>query len=66
MGFVLMFFFSLGLGTLLLLIATFAGALQILPKSGKWMTTIKTISGLILLAFAEYLIYRAGNLSKGV
>jgi thiol:disulfide interchange protein DsbD len=61
LGFALMFSFSLGLGTLLLIIATFAGALQVLPKSGKWMKTIKTASGLILLVFAEYLIYRAGS-----
>ncbi len=61
LGFALMFSFSLGLGTLLLIIATFAGALQVLPRSGKWMKTIKTASGLILLMFAEYLIYRAGN-----
>ncbi len=61
LGFVLMFSFSLGLGTLLLLLAIFAGALQIMPRSGQWMKTVKTASGLILLAFAEYLIYRAGS-----
>jgi thiol:disulfide interchange protein DsbD len=61
LGFLLMLFFSLGLGTLLLVIAAFAGAIQLLPKSGMWMKTVKTASGLILLAFAEYLIYRAGN-----
>ncbi|MEO5969165.1 MAG: cytochrome c biogenesis protein CcdA [Bdellovibrionia bacterium] len=61
LGFALMFSFSLGLGTLLLVIATFAGALQLLPRSGQWMKTIKTASGLILLGFAEYLIYRAGS-----
>ena len=61
LGFALMFSFSLGLGTLLLVIATFAGALQLLPKSGQWMKTIKTTSGLILLVFAEYLVYRAGS-----
>ncbi len=61
LGFALMFSFSLGLGTLLLLIAAFAGAVQILPRSGQWMKSVKTMSGLILLAFAEYLIYRAGT-----
>ena len=59
-GFLLMTSFSLGLGTLLIGISAFTGALQILPKSGEWMKTIKVGSGLILLAFAEYLIYRAG------
>jgi cytochrome c-type biogenesis protein len=62
LGFVLMLSFSLGLGTLLVVIAIFAQALQILPKSGKWMKSIKVLSGLILLAFAQYLIYRAGSL----
>jgi cytochrome c-type biogenesis protein len=61
LGFFLMLSFSLGLGTLLMVIAVFAGAVEILPRSGKWMRTVKTASGLILLAFAEYLIYRAGT-----
>jgi thiol:disulfide interchange protein DsbD len=62
LGFALMLAFSLGLGTILLTIAVFAGAIQILPRSGHWMKTVKMLSGLILLAFADYLIYRAGNL----
>jgi thiol:disulfide interchange protein DsbD len=62
LGLGLMFFFSLGLGTLLLVIAGFAGAMAVLPRSGQWMKTIKTLSGLLLLAFAQYLIYRAGAL----
>ena len=61
LGFALMISFSLGLGTLLLAITAFAGSLQLLPKSGQWMKTIKISSGLILLAFAEFLIYRAGT-----
>jgi thiol:disulfide interchange protein DsbD len=60
LGLGLMFAFSLGLGTLLLLIAAFAGALQILPRSGGWMKKVKLASGLLLLAFAQYLMYRAG------
>jgi thiol:disulfide interchange protein DsbD len=62
LGLFLMIFFSIGLGTLLLLIATFAGALRVLPKSGQWLKTMKTGSGLLLLAFAIYLVYRAGEL----
>ena len=62
LGLGLMFFFSLGLGTLLLIIAGFAGAITVLPRSGQWMKTIKTLSGLMLLVFAQYLIYRAGTL----
>jgi cytochrome c-type biogenesis protein len=62
LGMALMFSFALGLGTLLLAIGIFTGALQVLPRSGNWMKTIKTFSGLLLLAFAEYLIFRAGRL----
>ncbi len=61
-GFFLMLSFSLGLGTLLLILAVFTGTIQTLPRSGPWMKTLKTISGLMLLAFAEYLIYRSGIL----
>jgi cytochrome c-type biogenesis protein len=63
LGMALMFSFAMGLGTLLLLIAIFTGALQILPRSGNWMKTVKVLSGLMLLGFSEYLIYRAGRLS---
>jgi thiol:disulfide interchange protein DsbD len=62
LGLALMVAFSAGLGTLLLVIATFAGALQVLPRSGQWMKTIKMASGLLLLAFADYLMFRAGVL----
>jgi cytochrome c-type biogenesis protein len=61
LGFFLMFAFSLGLGTLLLLMTLFAGMIRILPRSGQWMKSIKILSGIILLGFAEYLIYRAGS-----
>jgi len=61
-GLLLMTAFSLGLGTILLLIAAFAGALKILPRSGRWMEVVKIASGLLLLGFAQYLIYRAGAL----
>jgi len=59
-GLSLMFFFALGLGTILIIIALFAGAIQFLPRSGGWMKKIKILSGLIILAFGQYLIYRAG------
>jgi cytochrome c-type biogenesis protein len=64
LGLTLMIAFSLGLGTLLLVIATFAGALERLPRSGKWMKTIKVGSGFILLLFAQYLVFKAGTLSS--
>lgn len=57
-GFSLMVAFSLGLGTLLMLVATFAGVLQVLPRSGHWMNKIKLFSGLILICFSFYLVYQ--------
>jgi thiol:disulfide interchange protein DsbD len=62
LGMGLMIAFSIGLGTLLLVIAVFAGAVQILPRSGKWMNAVKVLSGLLLLGFAGTLIYKAGAL----
>jgi cytochrome c-type biogenesis protein len=62
LGMALMLAFSAGLGTLLMLIAAFAGALKHLPRSGMWMQRVKVASGVLLLAFGEYLIYRAGQL----
>lgn len=61
LGMALMIAFSLGLGTLLLVIAMFTGALRVLPRSGMWMKRIKVAGGLVLLAFGEYLIYLAGK-----
>jgi len=61
-GLSLMLFFALGLGTILLLIATFAGSLKKLPRAGNWMNRVKIFSGLLILAFAEYLIFRAGKI----
>lgn len=61
-GLALMIAFSFGLGTLLLLIALFAGKIKFLPKSGSWMKTIKTLGGCLLLAFSLYLMFKAGQL----
>jgi thiol:disulfide interchange protein DsbD len=61
-GGLLMFVFALGLGTILVLIGTFAGAMKILPKSGKWLQHVKIVSGLLILALAEYFVFKAGTL----
>lgn len=55
-GWALLFVFSLGLGLLFLVIGTFAGAIQALPKAGAWMNAIKKGFGWILLAAALYLL----------
>jgi thiol:disulfide interchange protein DsbD len=55
-GWALLFVFSLGLGLLFLVIGTFAGALQALPRAGAWMDVIKKAFGWILLSAALYLL----------
>jgi cytochrome c-type biogenesis protein len=55
----LLFFFSLGLGTLLVLVGTFTSILASLPKSGAWMVAVKKISGVAMLAAGSYFLYSA-------
>jgi thiol:disulfide interchange protein DsbD len=52
----------MGLGTILVAVGTFTGALKILPRSGVWLQRIKIISGLLILALAEYFVFKAGTL----
>ena len=54
LGFVYLFIFACGLGTLFIVIGTFAGIVTALPKSGGWMEQIKHAFGLILIAAAYY------------
>jgi cytochrome c-type biogenesis protein len=58
----LMFFFAVGMGTLLILVGTFAGLLAGIPKSGKWMVRVGRICGWILLGTGEYFLISAGML----
>jgi thiol:disulfide interchange protein DsbD len=63
LGMTLLFVFAFGMGTLLVIVGTFAGVIAALPKSGEWMTKIKFVFGLILIGAAEYFLYTAGVLS---
>jgi cytochrome c-type biogenesis protein len=58
----LMFFFAVGMGTLLILVGTFAGLLAGIPKSGRWMVRISHICGWVLLGAGEYFLISAGML----
>jgi len=58
----LMFVFGFGMGTLLVLVGTFAGFLSAIPKSGVWMTRMTTIFGWVLLGAGEYFLIHAGML----
>jgi thiol:disulfide interchange protein DsbD len=63
LGLSLMIFFSLGLGTILIGIAAFAGTIRKLPRAGAWMNKIKILSGILILAFANYLMFKAGKVN---
>jgi thiol:disulfide interchange protein DsbD len=58
-GGTLLFSFSLGMGTLLIIVGTFTAALARLPKSGAWMIAVKKISGIVMLAVGAYFLYSA-------
>ena len=60
-GVLLLFLFSLGMGTLLLLIGASTGFLARLPKSGPWMIWINRFLGLMMIAAAQYFLIIAGS-----
>lgn len=61
-GVSLLFSFAMGLGFLLVIVGTFAGALAALPKSGPWMVKVKTGFGIALIAVGEYFLIQAGKM----
>lgn len=62
LGMTLMFVFAFGMGTLLIIIGTFAKLLAGIPKSGMWMARINRVFGIILLLMGEYFLIKAGSL----
>ena len=63
MGMSLLFVFAFGMGTLLIIVGTFAGLLAALPRSGKWMAHLTHVFGVILIGAGEYFLYTAGTLA---
>ena len=61
-GMSLLFVFALGMGTLLILLGTFAGLLASLPRAGLWMVRVKHVFGWLMLLIGEYLLVTAGSL----
>jgi thiol:disulfide interchange protein DsbD len=57
LGFAVFFTFALGLGVLFVVLGTFTGVLTSLPRSGAWMTRIKTGFGLLFLGLALYYLH---------
>ena len=56
-----LFLFGLGQGALILLCGTFAGLLSRLPKSGRWMVTLKKGFAMLVMAGASLLLVYAGQ-----
>ncbi len=55
-GFLVLFVFALGLGTLFVIVGTFSNAINALPGSGGWMETVKKFFGFVLLIMALYFL----------
>lgn len=55
-GVLLLAAYALGLGTLFVFLGAFPSLLSRLPKSGGWMSDVKKILGLLLIAVALYLL----------
>lgn len=61
LGFVYLFFFSLGMTALLVAVGLFSGLVTALPRSGPWMAWIKKTAGVTMLAMAEYYFIQMGR-----
>jgi thiol:disulfide interchange protein DsbD len=61
-GITLLFIFSIGLGTLLIIVGTFAGLMSSLPKTGTWSVVIKKLFGWLMIGVGEYFLITAGKL----
>lgn len=55
-GFLVLWFFALGMGLLLILIGTFSTLINVLPKSGSWMLEVKKFFGFVILAMCIYFV----------
>ncbi len=55
-GFLMLFVFALGLGTLYVIIGTSSSAINALPNSGAWMETVKKFFGFVLLLMALFFL----------
>ncbi len=62
LGMGLLFVFSFGMGTLLILLGTFSALLAGMPRSGLWMERIRKLLGWVLIGTGEYFLIQAGML----
>ncbi|MDD4956399.1 MAG: cytochrome c biogenesis protein CcdA [Candidatus Omnitrophica bacterium] len=62
-GFSLLFVYAIGLGTMLVVVGTFAGIVTGLPKSGKALEVLQKVFAFVMILLGEYFIFKAGMLS---
>ncbi len=55
-GFLLLLSFSWGMGLILIVIGTFSGTLNSLPRAGEWMNRVKEFYGYLLFGAAIYFV----------
>jgi cytochrome c-type biogenesis protein len=61
-GMGMLFAFSYGIGSLVIVIGTFTGLLTSLPRSGIWMRRIQKSFGVLMILAAEYFFIKTGEL----
>jgi thiol:disulfide interchange protein DsbD len=54
-----LFLFSLGYGAILIILGTSISLVQKLPKQGKWLIIIKTVTGFLLLLMGIYFLIKS-------
>ncbi len=62
LGAVLLFIFSLGMGSVYLLISVLVGAMKSVPRPGNWMNLIYSLFAWLLFLLGVYFTFRAGRL----
>jgi len=53
-GFLLLFFFGIGLSVPLIIIGTFSSSMNMMPQAGQWMVEVKKALGFVMLATCLY------------
>lgn len=64
LGFGLLFSFAMGLGTLIIVLATFSNLIDKIPRSGTWMITVKKVMGILFLGLILYFLKPLMNIRE--
>lgn len=62
LGAVLLFVFSFGMGSLLMVIGMFSSLSKKLPKAGNWTNIVKKATAYIMIIIAQYFLFKAGTM----